>query len=152
MLTSCKHHLSFVLHLNHNDLAMRTLAFALLLSATGTLCAQDNVQKTYYASGVVKEMAWQSGDLVSVVRFHENGRVAERGAYAHGNPEGTWKAYDASGKLTSKVRFVQGQRQGNWMTTSPDGNTVCRVKYNHGKMVNGALTTGLEMVAERQVH
>lgn len=127
---------------------MKILAIVALLLAANALSAQD--QRTYHPDGSVKENRWVTADRVEFVKYHPNGRMEERGAFAQGKPDGIWKRFDENGKLMARVHFVNGLREGRCFYTNFDGQTRYRLQYAQGQLVHGAqLNPGGEVIAER---
>jgi antitoxin component YwqK of YwqJK toxin-antitoxin module len=127
---------------------MRTIILSLMLVATATLSAQTTREQ--YANGQVKEERWVEDGRLEFVKYHENGRVAERGAFLAGKPDGIWKQYTAEGRLVTRVRFVHGLRDGKCLLTNVDGSQQFHLRYAMGKLDHGAIrnATGV-VVAER---
>jgi antitoxin component YwqK of YwqJK toxin-antitoxin module len=127
---------------------MRTIILSLMLAATATLSAQTTPER--YANGQVKEERWLEDGRLEFVKYHENGRVAERGAFLAGKPDGTWTQYNADGRLVTRVRFVRGLRDGKCLLTNVDGSQQFHLRYAMGKLEQGAIRNAAgEVVAER---
>lgn len=131
---------------------MKNLMLLLLLVIATRISAQSGTQRTYYPNGTVKEAKWVDEGRVFMLQYHENGRIAQRGSFIQGRPDGLWKRYDASGKLLDKVRFTNGLRNGKCMYTNIDGSTRYQMDYAQGKLVHcEQLDVNGDMVAERDM-
>ena len=127
---------------------MRTIILSLMLMATTALSAQAT--RDHYANGQLKEKRWVEDGRLEFVKFHENGRVAGRGAFVAGKPDGIWKQYSTDGRLVTRVRFVQGLRDGKCLLTNVDGSQQFHLRYAQGKLEHGAIRNASgEVVAER---
>ena len=127
---------------------MRNLTIALLLFAFTGLNAQD--QLSYHPDGSLQEKRWVEDGRVQFVKYHINGQVEERGAFAAGKADGIWKRYDDSGKLLARVRFVNGLREGKCFYTNFNGEVQYHLEYAQGQLVHGAeLNADGEVIAVR---
>lgn len=127
---------------------MKHLLLTLALGAASSLFGQ--ARHSYYESGALKKAFWAGEGRVEMASYHENGRLAERGSFVAGKPDGLWKQYDAEGRLLSRVRFVRGERQGRCLVTNHDGSARFRLRYENNRLVHGVeLDTNGEVVAVR---
>jgi hypothetical protein len=136
-----------------NDPAMRTMICGLALVAALGVKAQTNVQRTYHPNGTVQEVRVAEADKVTFVRYYDNGKVYERGAFVNSQRDGVWKRYDAQGQVVAKVRFKNGVRDGKCLYAGlPDGSRF-KVEYANGRLVHGEqFDPQGNMLAERDMH
>ena len=134
-----------------NSSAMKALLLAATLLVSTVLSAQEVVQRSFHSNGEVSEVRFPSGDRILFVRYHDNGKVYERGAFSNGKPDGVWKRYDTHGDLVAKVRFENGLREGRCLYTSLDGQARYHLSYEDGRLVRGEqYDASGEMVAEKE--
>lgn len=107
-----------------------------LVAAMGVK-AQTNVERTFHPNGEVKEVLVANADKVSFVRYFENGKVYERGAFVNNQRDGVWKRFDANGELVAKVHFKNGLRNGKCMYVGISDGSRYKVEYADGRMVHG---------------
>ena len=84
----------------------------------------------------MSQVTWNTDSLVHVIRYHENGKVKEKGCYLAGKAHGRWVQYAEQGHRTCRARFDHGSRTGNWRMRTLEGNTL-RLTYFENKLVRG---------------
>ena len=70
---------------------------------------------TIAAQEMPKRENTKNGSIVQATVFHENGSVAQRGAYNLNNElHGAWVSYDEKGALVAQGTYTEGKRTGTW--------------------------------------
>ena len=73
------------------------------------------------------------GSIVQATVFHDNGTVAQRGAYNLNNElHGAWTSYDAQGALIAQGAYAKGKRTGTWFFYNDQ--EIKQVQYQDGRM------------------
>jgi hypothetical protein len=78
----------------------------------------------------------------SYVRLHENGRVAVRAAYHHGEVNGVHKTYDDTGRLLVQKTFRKGRLHGSWKAYHPNKRLKLTANYRGGVLHGKYLVRG----------
>ena len=115
-----------------------------LIIATGALSllnhsaanAQGVSDRTFYPDGKVSQVIWSTDNLVHIIRYHENGKVRERGSYLEGKAHGRWIQKDDQGRRTCTARYDHGCRTGDWRMRTLEGVTL-RLTYCENELVRG---------------
>ncbi len=138
MLSQCEFKVILpIIFVIQNDTAMRTMICCVVLVAAMGVKAQTNVQHTYHPNGTVQEVRIAEADKVTFVRYYDNGKVYERGAFVNSQREGIWKRYDAQGQVVAKVRFKNGVRDGKCLYVGLSDGYRFKLEYANGRLVRG---------------
>lgn len=114
---------------------MRTALIILsILAIPCLLSAQPAYQYEYFPNGAVSKMSWAADDVVYFIKYHENGRVQEKGTVLDGKKHGRWTQFDDQGRRTARVQFDHGKRTGVWVLRTLDGLNH-RLRYRDGELV-----------------
>ncbi len=62
----------------------------------------------FLAEGLSASPAQAANDS-TVVTYHENGQVKEKGSYLNGVKHGKWKEYDAEGVMLKMTKYKNGK-------------------------------------------
>jgi antitoxin component YwqK of YwqJK toxin-antitoxin module len=95
----------------HARLRLCGLALCSVLAACG-----PDVRELHYPSGALFERAEWDGALRHGPRsnFFESGAREREVWYAHGLPDGEWRAWNEAGVLLSIGKYEAGRRTGEW--------------------------------------
>ncbi len=75
----------------------------------------------------------KNGSFVQSTVYHDNGTVAQRGAYNLNNElHGAWMSYDAQGGLVAQGTYAEGKRTGTWFFYNDQ--EIKQVQYLDGRM------------------
>lgn len=118
---------------------MKTLAITglIALSAVVFSHAQNLPATEFHADGKVK-CSYEKVDAqtVRMVRFHENGQLAEQGQYRNGRPDGRWQTWEADGTKTSEINYQNGVRHGEFRVYDRSNGSVTEIVYAAGKLTS----------------
>jgi len=129
---------------------MRNLIIAIALLAAPATRAQTLVGHDHWPDGTLRYTAYAQGGRTHFVRYHENGRVQETGAYHQGKPDGLWKQYTDTGALVTRATFRDGVRQGVWEFRTVADEPLGLLHYRDGALARGTLYgADGELVAQR---
>ena len=116
---------------------MKTALIILSILVTPCLLsAQTAYQYEHFPNGEVSKIIWNTDDVVHFIKYHENGRVQERGTVLDGKNHGRWTQFDPQGRRTARVQFDHGKRTGTWVLRTLDGLNH-RLQYRDGKLMHG---------------
>lgn len=89
---------------------MKKVLGILAIMAAFTMQAQQ--QEAVYA---------KEGNKVNVTFYHDNGIIAQTGAYLNGKLDGEWVMYDIKGDKLAIGHYSNGVRQGKWFFWQQEG-------------------------------
>lgn len=72
--------------------------------------------------------------------WHENGRLAEEGAYKAGKKVGAWAAFHDNGAKAVEGTYADGLESGVFRWWSPRGELVAEIEYDKGRYHGTART------------
>ena len=113
--------------------AMKAMIGLLALMATFTMQAQ-----------ITQPVFQKEGNTVKATYFHDNGAIAQVGAYVNGKLHGDWIMYDAQGNKQAIGQYDNGVKVGKWFFWDEEGlkevdyrnNQIAQVvKWNNGESV-----------------
>lgn len=117
--------------------------------------------KRYYRYRKIQSIAVysQSGRVVNVQMFHENGNLKAEGKYVDREKDSTWKYYNSrqalvkkehynqgvphgtwviyysiNGEVSETFEYKDGVKHGPWIQYFPQGNVKLRANYEQGKL------------------
>ena len=100
---------------------------AIILSACFLLSLTIAAQET------PKRENTKNGSSVQSTVYHDNGTVAQRGAYNLNNElHGAWVSYDTQGALVAQGTYTEGKRTGTWFFYNDQ--EIKQVQYQNGRM------------------
>jgi len=75
----------------------------------------------------------KNGSAVESIVYHDNGSVAQKGAFNLNNElHGAWVSYDNNGALIAQGTYNQGKRIGTWFFYN--AQEIKQVQYQEGRM------------------
>lgn len=107
----------------------------LLILICNSIIAKDSYT-VYDNSGQLEmEVIQLDENNHKVIKYHDNGMIAEEGYYKNGLKNGCWFAYNGKGKQISRVFFDKGQRTGVWNIEAYNAEYSYQVAYEDNKAV-----------------
>jgi len=86
-----------------------------------------------FAQEVYKDKLVANGDLIEVVKYHDNGAIAQTGFYTLQNKlEGKWVSYNRSGDRVAVATYDSGRKVGTWLFYQ--GDTMREVIYEDARV------------------
>lgn len=113
-----------------------------LISLTAIAKADDEIKRSYYDDGTLKEeTSYRDGKLHGVSKaYYEDGVLKREATYEDGRPEGVGRTYHRNGQLKSEVHFKDGKRHDSRKVYDEKGRLLFEENYNMGKR-DGVLRT-----------
>ena len=68
------------------------------------------------------------------IRYHDNGRIEEKGTYKDGKRDGSWISYHDNGRLLSKGTYRDGKVDGPWVLYYNNGQLWSKEIYKDGEV------------------
>ncbi|MGC6421573.1 MAG: toxin-antitoxin system YwqK family antitoxin [Flavobacteriaceae bacterium] len=68
--------------------------------------------------------------LVSVVSFHDNGQIAQKGYLKNNKLHGEWISFSDTGEKLAQGQFLKGKKIGKWFFWTADQMTEVTFKEN----------------------
>lgn len=88
---------------------------------------------TLWAQETPKRENIKNGSVVESTVYHDNGSIAQKGAYNLNNElHGAWISYDAQGAITAQGTYAQGKRVGTWYFYNT--GEINQVQYQEGRV------------------
>lgn len=104
----------------------------LFVSERYVLGVLDGPRMTVERDGSQRTVTYVRGELDGeVVSMHPDGRVALRGAYHRGTPDGTWQQYAADGRILGSFAVKNGT--GPYREWHANGRLAVDGHYRHGE-------------------
>lgn len=115
----------------------RMLLLLLVLVGVTAVQAQDLLQRSYHANGLLKRTCFTDGSVEYFMEYHPNGRLSTMGAFSNGLRHGTWKEFDDAGIMRSRAEFDHGRRCGTWEFRDERDNLRGSLRYADGRLISG---------------
>lgn len=76
-------------------------------------------------------------NLVSVVKYHENGQIAQKGYYKNNKLHGEWMSFSEAGTKLAQGQFKAGRKIGKWFFW--DAGQMTEVTFEDNKAIHAVI-------------
>ena len=98
---------------------------------------KNGVQKEYGTNSSLKELSFfQEGELLYILFFDTNGRVAEEVQFKNNVKDGVSRIYNDEGKILQSKTFVKGKLEGDVIHYNKKGQITIIDIYKDDKLIN----------------
>jgi uncharacterized protein len=86
---------------------------------------------------VISRLLYARDTLQTVLRFHDNGKVSQRGRLNRGKRDSLWVRYHSNGQMAETTPYVEGVLVGEQVFFDSLGRVTQKIRYEHGYPAEG---------------
>jgi len=120
---------------------LKLVCFSFSLVVVFFACQNNNVEKTYYSNGELKEEFLVKNSLKNgyYKEFYDDGALKFSANYKNDTLHGLSKAYFPNGNIDWEVEYKKGQYHGKFTDYNENGQILSTTNFNKGKQ-HGIMT------------